>query len=83
MSKTTLSAKGQVVIPRAVRERHAWGAGTEFSVEDQGNVIVLRPIGLGPSAAVESLLGCTGYHGPPKSLEDMDDGIARGARRTR
>ena len=43
MAKTRLSSKGQVIIPKAVRERHGWRPGLELEVEDQGEVVVLRP----------------------------------------
>lgn len=83
MASTRMSSKGQVVIPREVRERHAWGPGTEFTVEEAGNVVVLRPLVLDRSATVDDLLGCVGYRGPVRSLADMDAGIARGAGRRR
>ena len=38
MVKTRLSSKGQVIIPKAVRERQGWQPGTELEVEDQGDV---------------------------------------------
>ena len=33
-AKTRVSAKGQVVLPKAVRERRNWPAGTELKVEE-------------------------------------------------
>jgi hypothetical protein len=36
-----------------------------------------------PPARIEDLIGCTGYRGPAKSLKEMDQGIAKGARRSR
>ena len=34
-----------------------------------------------PETRLEDLIGCTGYHGPAKTLEEMEASIARGARR--
>src|SRR6266566_7381011 len=31
---TTLSTKGQVILPKAIRERRHWGPGTRLLVED-------------------------------------------------
>jgi AbrB family looped-hinge helix DNA binding protein len=31
---TTVSTKGQVILPKAIRERLRWRAGTELVVED-------------------------------------------------
>ena len=36
-----------------------------------------------PPTRVEDLIGGTGYQGPAKSLKEMDEGIAEGARRSR
>jgi len=33
MDTTKLSSKGQVVLPKSVRDQHGWGEGTEFVVE--------------------------------------------------
>ena len=33
-----------------------------------------------PETAFEDLVGCSGYTGPAKTLEEMDKGIAIGAR---
>jgi hypothetical protein len=36
-----------------------------------------------PETTLEDLLGCTGYRGPAHSLEEMEAGIAAGARQNR
>ncbi len=33
---TRLSSKGQVVLPKEIRDRHGWEAGLEMIVEDLG-----------------------------------------------
>jgi AbrB family looped-hinge helix DNA binding protein len=43
MAKTRLSSEGQVIIPKAVRDRHGWLPGLELEVEDRGDAVVLRP----------------------------------------
>lgn len=80
---TRLSTKGQLIIPKEIRRRHGWTAGTELIVEDQGNSVVLRQVEDLPVTTVEDLVGCTGYKGPTRSLEEMEAGIARGARERR
>ena len=39
---TTLSSKGQIVIPAPVRERHKFRAGDELLIEEREDEIVLR-----------------------------------------
>ena len=42
---TTLSVKGQIVIPQKVRTRHKLKAGADFTVITRGNGdILLRPV---------------------------------------
>jgi len=79
--KTTLSTKGQVVIPREVRERHGWSAGAVFWVEDREDHVVLRAVPEAPESTLDEVAGATGYRGPRKSLEEMEAGIAEGVRR--
>jgi AbrB family looped-hinge helix DNA binding protein len=40
--KTTISSKGQIAIPKAVRERLNLKPGTEISIDVQGEAMVLK-----------------------------------------
>lgn len=72
MATTRLSSKGQLVIPKEVRDRHGWREGTELEVEDKGGgVVVLRPKKPWPPSRIEDVSGCLKYDGPPVSIEDM------------
>ncbi|HEX3129020.1 MAG TPA: AbrB/MazE/SpoVT family DNA-binding domain-containing protein [Thermoanaerobaculia bacterium] len=74
-----LSTKGQLVIPREIRDRHGWSEGVELVLADQGDSVVLRSVRPFPETTLEELVGCTGYKGPAMTLDDMEAGIARGA----
>jgi AbrB family looped-hinge helix DNA binding protein len=80
---TRLSTKGQLIIPKEIRVRHGWTAGTELLVEDHGELVVLRRAEDLPATTLEDLVGCAGYKGPARSLADMEAAIARGARERR
>jgi len=43
METTRLSTKGQVILPKTIRTARAWGPGTEFTVEETQEGILLRP----------------------------------------
>ena len=43
--KTTLSEKGQVVIPKEIREKLKLGKGYVFEIELKDNSIILKPAG--------------------------------------
>ena len=42
MTTTTISPKGQIVIPKAVRERLNLKAGTQISIDVQGESMVMK-----------------------------------------
>ncbi len=43
METTRLSSKGQVIIPKAIRNAHRWQAGLDLMVIDTGDGILLKP----------------------------------------
>jgi AbrB family looped-hinge helix DNA binding protein len=44
MATTTVSSKGQVVIPRPLREKYRWTAGTRLQVAETDEGLVLAPL---------------------------------------
>jgi len=83
MPRTRLSSKGQVIIPKAVRERHGWRPGAELDVEDAGNAVLLRPIPSFPRTTIEQVRGCLNYAGRRITLEEMDAAILAEASKRR
>lgn len=81
METTRLSSKGQIIIPQAIREAHKWQSGLEFDVVDTEQGLLLMPHMPFKAMSVNELLGCVGYKGAKKSLKEMDQGIAKGARK--
>lgn len=83
MERTRLSSKGQVIVPKAVRDARNWLPGTEFLVEEVEEGILLRPLKPFEPTKLEDVVGCTGYAGPARSLGEMERAIAQGAREKR
>lgn len=83
MEKTRLSSKGQVIIPKSIRASRGWKPGEELLVEETNEGILLKPMRGFPSTMLRDVLGCMGYKGPPKSLRDMEEAIAKGAQERR
>jgi AbrB family looped-hinge helix DNA binding protein len=44
VATTRMSSRGQVVIPEAVRDKLGLGAGTQFVVTGEGDVVVLKKL---------------------------------------
>ncbi|MGA2183089.1 MAG: AbrB/MazE/SpoVT family DNA-binding domain-containing protein [Bryobacteraceae bacterium] len=77
METTRLSTKGQIVLPRTIRVSRAWQPGTEFTVEETGDGVLLRPAGLFPRTALDEVAGCLRFKGKAKTLAQMDAAIKR------
>jgi AbrB family looped-hinge helix DNA binding protein len=81
MDTTKLSSKGQIVIPRSVREARGWSVGTEFIVHETAEGISLVPQKVFPETTIDAVAGCLKdlYEGPPRTTDDMHKAIKREA----
>ena len=81
METTKLSSKGQVILPKSVRDARHWQPGMEFTVEEVGEGVLLRPLKPFKPTRHEDVFGCLKYSGPPLSIEDMEQAILEEARK--
>ena len=72
---TTVSSKGQVILPAAIRRGRRWDAGTKLTVEETADGVLLREAPLFPATRPQDIFGSARHGGPPLSLEDMDAAI--------
>jgi AbrB family looped-hinge helix DNA binding protein len=79
MSNTTLSSKGQVVIPKNLREFLGWKSGMKIAIKERDGTIVLAPeVKSEPKARYEDVLRVSkmlSYDGPPQSDADIQRGL--------
>jgi AbrB family looped-hinge helix DNA binding protein len=78
---TTVSTKGQVILPKAIRERRGWGPGTPLLVEETPEGVLLKPAPLFKPTRPEEVFGMLHYAGAPKTVEEMDEAIAAEVKR--
>ena len=78
---TTVSTKGQVILPKAIRQTLGWQAGTRLVVENRPEGVLLKPESVFAETRPEDVFGCLVYDGPPKSVADMQAGVLAEARR--
>lgn len=78
---TTLSTKGQVILPKAIREQRQWTAGTELVVEDTPDGVLLTARPTFAPTKPQDVFGSLAYEGPAKSIAEMKEGIAAEAKR--
>lgn len=78
---TTVSTKGQVILPSAIRQRRQWRAGTRLTVEDTPEGVLLKPAPAFAETPPEDVFGVLAHRGKPKTLEEMDASVLAAARR--
>jgi AbrB family looped-hinge helix DNA binding protein len=78
---TTLSTKGQVILPKAIRDQREWPPGTRLIVEDTEAGVLLRREPLFPLARIQDVFGVLRTDGPAKTIEEMDAAVVAEARR--
>ena len=80
---TTVSTKGQIILPKAIRQRRHWGPGTRLIVEETPDGVLLKPAPLFPPTRPEDVAGMLAYKGPAKTLDEMDAAITAEIKRRR
>jgi AbrB family looped-hinge helix DNA binding protein len=80
---TTVSTKGQVILPKAIRERRNWAAGTRLIAEETPDGVLLKAAPVFAPTRPEEVGGMLAYRGPPKTLEEMDAAITAEVKRRR
>ena len=78
---TTVSTKGQVVLPRVLRDSRHWEPGTRLLVEDTPQGVLLNRAPTFEATRPEDVFGCLRYAGTPKTDADFAAGVLAEARR--
>lgn len=78
---TTVSTKGQVILPKVIRGRRHWHAGTRLVVEDTPDGVLLKAAPLFKRTRSEDVFGMLAYGGRAKSLAEMDAAVAKEVKR--
>lgn len=85
MQLTLLSSKGQVIIPKALRDAHDWQVGTRLEVIDTVEGVLLKPVVARQTTALPQGLAAIrsrlAYKGPAVSLEDMNAAVLQEAKK--
>lgn len=76
MSTGTMTSKGQITIPKAVRDDLGLvnGSRVVFERTPEGDYLLRRE-----ASSIRSLRGVLRYHGPAVSVEEMNEAIAAAA----
>ncbi|RBP02307.1 AbrB family transcriptional regulator [Roseiarcus fermentans] len=80
-SSTVVSTKGQVILPKAIRESKGWRAGQKLVVEETREGILLRPASPFPPTEPKDVFGSLSHHGKRLSDEDIEKALRAAAKR--
>jgi AbrB family looped-hinge helix DNA binding protein len=69
---TTLSSKGQMVLPKALRDRQRWAPGAKLTLEEVPGGVLVKLIEAEQKYTVDDLIGIARYTGPPLSDEEIE-----------
>ena len=78
---TTISTKGQVILPKAIRRALRWEAGMRLVVENTLEGVLLKPMPVFVETRPEDVFGRLACNGAPKSLAEMEAGVLAEAKR--
>lgn len=77
---TKVSTKGQVILPKAVRDHRHWKPGTNLVVEETEDGVLLRRAPLFASSTIDQAFGMLAYEGEAKSIDEMTASVQAEAR---
>jgi AbrB family looped-hinge helix DNA binding protein len=82
----TLSSKGQVVIPKEIRDELHWDAGTQINLISNASGVTLKAVPKKTGRKLADLIGVFKHESPPLSIEELcqpvdyrEDGEASGS----
>ncbi|KUR75302.1 AbrB family transcriptional regulator [Novosphingobium sp. Fuku2-ISO-50] len=78
---TVVSTKGQVILPKAIRDQRHWGAGTRLIVEETADGVLLKSMPVFAPTDIDAVFGSLRPTGPALSIDAMNAVIADEARR--
>lgn len=76
-----MSTKGQVVLPKALREKRHLKGGARFVVVDRPDGILLKPVEAKKKLTIDDWAGVLKYKGPPHTIAEMNEAIVKEVRR--
>jgi len=83
-AKSRVSTKGQIVLPKAIRDRRKWAPGTELTVEETPDGVLLKAAPLFAPTKIEDVAGMLRDKSQASrvvSIEEMDEAVLAEARR--
>ena len=71
IATVTLSSKGQVVIPKEIRDELHWDAGTELTLVSSASGVTIKAMPKKTGRNLADLIGMLKHDGPPLATEEL------------
>ncbi|MEE2025613.1 AbrB/MazE/SpoVT family DNA-binding domain-containing protein [Alkalimonas mucilaginosa] len=81
METTKLSSKGQVIIPKHIRQSHHWESGLELQVIEQDGGVLLKPKAPFTPTTLTEVAGSLPYSGSRKTNAEIETAMKQAARK--
>ncbi|MFC0201939.1 AbrB/MazE/SpoVT family DNA-binding domain-containing protein [Paracoccus rhizosphaerae] len=78
---TIISTKGQVILPKSIRQSKHWATGTRLIVEDTPEGVVLRKAPAFTPTTADDVFSILRWTAGAKSIEEMDAAVLQEAAR--
>jgi AbrB family looped-hinge helix DNA binding protein len=72
---THMSSKGQIVVPKAMRDRRGWRSGEKLLVEERPEGVLIRKATDDRPSRMEDVFGCLGPAKRKVSIEEMNTAV--------
>ena len=80
MTTTILSSKGQVIIPKPLRDALHRQSGQRLEVIDVDGGLLLKPAQPFSLTTLDQVAACLPFQGPAKTVDDMQAAIEQGVK---
>jgi AbrB family looped-hinge helix DNA binding protein len=81
METTRLSSKGQVIIPKTIRDSRHWSPGLELQIIDSEEGVLLKPMAPFEESVLQDVAGCLKREGEaPMNKDEVTEAIRKGVR---
>lgn len=81
MDRTRLSSKGQVIIPKSIRDSREWHSGLELEVIDTEDGVLLKPSAPFAPTRLSEVAGMLAGKVTPRTDEEIDAALREGVRK--
>jgi AbrB family looped-hinge helix DNA binding protein len=83
METTVMSSKGQIIIPKALRDSYRWQLGTKLEVHETAEGLLLKPVLIENKnnlhLGLQAIRAGIAYKGPALSIKEMNAAVTREA----